>query len=111
MRESTMRALMFVLTVCISVSAFGEKKPKVDFSQVRIFVFTKQGNSGFVDEDLKRRNKVVEDVRDMASKGARKFGGRIDTKENMTLADSPNDAHVALEITGAGMEDLGETKT
>jgi hypothetical protein len=109
--EKMKKLVMLLVTVSIAVSAFGQKKPKIDYSKIRVFIFTNQGNSGFVDEDLKRRTKAVETVRDLASTGARKFGGRVDTTDNMTLADSPAVANIMVEIIGASMEDTGETKT
>jgi hypothetical protein len=71
--------------------------PKVD---LKVHVFTRIDPSGFVDAAQKQRVDSARALRKVFTKDSKRF--------NSVLVESPEEAHISIEVTSAAMEDLGD---
>jgi hypothetical protein len=90
--------LRLVCLIAIAAAAFAGQKKQVE--PIRVFVFTAQDASGFVDADSKQRTDSVEDLKKDLSRDS-----------TIQLVSAQDSADVTLEVLGRGYEETGSATT
>lgn len=88
---------MLIVLVGLLVFGPGTQPPET----LKVYVFTKTDDSGFVDDKSKRLTDSVADVKKSIARTAGPF--------DVTLAEIPETADITIEIVGSGVEKTGTT--